>query len=77
VGKILINGGAGYIGAVLTSCISYIFKKNKKNLRFYTKYIIANAVMDLKKAFENQLLPNSLNDEKYFNIKRMKSVQLN
>ena len=33
--------------------------------------------MDLKKAFENQLLPNSLNDEKYFNIKRMKSVQLN
>ena len=52
-------------------------KKMKKILDFDTKYTITNAVMDLKRAFENQLLPNSLNDEKYFNIKRMKSVQLN
>ena len=52
-------------------------KKIKKTLDFDTKYTITNAVVDLKKAFENELLPNSLNDEKYFNIKRMKSVQLN
>ena len=52
-------------------------KKMKKILDFDTKYTITNAVVGLKKAFENELLPNSLNDEKYFNIKRMKSVQLN
>ncbi len=52
-------------------------KKIKKILDFNAKYTITDAVIDLKKAFENQLLPNSLNDEKYFNIKRMKSVQLN
>ena len=49
----------------------------KKILDFDTKYTITNAVVGLKKAFENELLTNSLNDEKYFNIKRMKSVQLN
>ena len=52
-------------------------KKIKKTLGFETKFTITNAVKDLKKAFESQLLPNSLNDEKYFNIKRMKSIQLN
>jgi len=52
-------------------------KKIKKILDFDAKYTITDAVIDLKRAFENQLLPNSLNDEKYFNIKRMKSVQLN
>ena len=52
-------------------------KKIKKILDFNAKYTITDAVIDLKKAFENQLLPNSLNDEKYFNVKRMKSVQLN
>jgi nucleoside-diphosphate-sugar epimerase len=52
-------------------------KKIKKILNFDTKYTIADAVIDLKKAFENKLLPNSLSDEKYFNIKRMKSIELN
>jgi len=52
-------------------------KKIKKILNFDTKFTITNAVIDLKKAFEDKLLPNSLSDEKYFNIKRMKSIQLN
>ena len=52
-------------------------KKIKKTLDFETKFTITNAVLDLRKAFENKLLPNSLTDEKYFNIKRMKSIQLN
>ncbi|MBU6187338.1 MAG: SDR family NAD-dependent epimerase/dehydratase, partial [Cyanobacteria bacterium REEB444] len=34
------------------------------------------AVEDMKKAFECGLLPNSLTDERYFNIKRMQSVNL-
>ena len=52
-------------------------KKIKKTLDFETKFTITNAVLDLRKAFENKLLPNSLTDEKYFNIKRMKSIKLN
>ena len=52
-------------------------KKIKKTLSFETKFTITNAVMDLKKAFESQLLPDSFTNEKYFNIKRMKSIQLN
>ena len=52
-------------------------KKIKKILGFETKFTITNAVMDLKKAFESQLLPDSFTDEKYFNIKKMKSIQLN
>jgi len=32
--------------------------------------------LDLVKAFEHDLLPNSLTDERYFNIKRMQSVNL-
>ena len=51
-------------------------KKIKKILGFETKFTITNAVMDLKKAFESQLLPDSFTNEKYFNIKRMNSVQL-
>ena len=35
-----------------------------------------DAVKDLRLAFEKGLLPNSLTDEKYFNIKRMSSIQL-
>jgi hypothetical protein len=33
-------------------------------------------VSDIKNAFEKGLLPNSLEDEMYFNIKRMQSINL-
>lgn len=49
-----------------------IFKK----LNFKAKRSIQDAATDLKVAFEKGLLPNSLTDEKYFNIKRMQSVEL-
>tara|TARA_B100000686_G_C16714907_1_gene931401 strand:- start:9 stop:989 length:981 start_codon:yes stop_codon:yes gene_type:complete len=52
-------------------------EKVKKILGFDTKLTITDAVRDLRDAFENKLLPNSLTDEKYFNIKRMKSINLN
>ena len=51
-------------------------KKNKKILGFETKKNISDAVKDLKKAFIKGLLPNSLDDEKYFNIKRMNNLKL-
>ena len=51
-------------------------KKIKKILGFETIKTIENAVVDLRVAFEKNLLPNSLDDEKYFNIKRMNSIEL-
>ena len=51
-------------------------KKIKKILNFDSKFTIKDAIEDLQKAFEKNLLPNSLTDEKYFNIKRMKSINL-
>ena len=51
-------------------------KKIKKVLDFETTKTIEDAVSDLRKAFEKNLLPNSLADEKYFNIKRMNNLKL-
>ena len=51
-------------------------EKIKKILGFESKFTINNAVNDLKNAFEDGFLPNSLHDEKYFNIKRMQSIKL-
>jgi len=51
-------------------------QKIKDVLGFETQYTIKDAVMDLKNAFKEGKLPNSLTDEKYFNIKRMNNIQL-
>ena len=50
--------------------------KISKLLNFKPKFSIEDAVKDLKYAFEKKLLPNSLSDEKYFNIKKMQSLKL-
>ena len=57
---------------------SYHISSNKirNELGFETKFTVEDAVSDLKNAFEKNLLPNSLDDEKYFNIKRMNSIKL-
>jgi nucleoside-diphosphate-sugar epimerase len=51
-------------------------KKIAEKIGFHTKYTIEDAVRDLKEAFEMGLLPNSFEDEKYFNIKRMNNIHL-
>ncbi len=51
-------------------------EKISKVLNFKTTKTIEDAIIDLKNAFDNKLLPNSLNDEKYFNIKRMNNINL-
>ena len=51
-------------------------KKIQEVLGFNTTRTVKSAVKDLKNAFESGLLPNSLDDEKYFNIKRMQAIQL-
>jgi nucleoside-diphosphate-sugar epimerase len=57
---------------------SYHISSDKidKILGFRAKRSIKDAVSDMKQAFERNLLPNSLTDEKYFNIKRMQSLNL-
>ena len=51
-------------------------KKIADVLGFKASHTIKDAVSDLKNAFEKGLLPNSLEDEMYFNIKRMQSINL-
>ena len=51
-------------------------KKITEKLGWKPKHSIRNAVEDLKKAFEEGLLPDSLQNERYFNIKRMQNLKL-
>ena len=51
-------------------------EKISKVLNFKTTKTIEDAIVDLKNAFDKKLLPNSLDDEKYFNIKRMNNINL-
>jgi nucleoside-diphosphate-sugar epimerase len=51
-------------------------QKIKDELGFETTHTIRNAVEDLCVAFDRGLLPNSLDNEMYFNIKRMQSLNL-
>ena len=51
-------------------------EKIKKHLNFRTKFTIEDAVKDLKKAFEEETLKNPLNNDLYFNIKRMNNIKL-
>ena len=51
-------------------------KKIAEKLGFTTKHSIREAVEDLRHALQTGLLPDSLSDERYFNIKRMQSLNL-
>ena len=51
-------------------------KKISEVLGFTANHTIREAVADLKEAFDKGLLPNSLEDERYYNIKRMRSLNL-
>jgi len=51
-------------------------KKIANKLGFVAQHSIQEAVEDLKDAFDKGLLPDSFNDERYFNIKLMQNVHL-
>ncbi len=51
-------------------------KRIEDKLGFKPSHTIADAARDLKVAFENGLLKDSLTDERYFNIKVMQSINL-
>ena len=47
-----------------------------KELGFEAKFTIEDAVIDLKNAFDNKLLKNTLDNIDYFNIKKMQNLKL-
>ena len=51
-------------------------KRISEKLGFTATHSIREAAADLVQAFRNDLLPNSLEDERYFNIRRMQSLNL-
>lgn len=51
-------------------------KKIREELGFEAKHTIEEAILDLKAAFESGKIPESLDNEMYFNIKRMQSLNL-
>jgi nucleoside-diphosphate-sugar epimerase len=48
--------------------------KIKRILGFQPKHSIEDAVRDLCKAFREGKLPNSFDDNKYFNVRTMKAI---
>ena len=49
--------------------------KIKDILNFSPKYSIENAIVELCNAFKDNLLPNSFDDDFYYNVKRLKRIQ--
>ena len=50
--------------------------KIKKVLGFKTIKTIDDAIKDLKKAFEKKIFKDTLNNENFFNIKKMNNLNL-
>lgn len=50
--------------------------KIKKELGFSAAHTIEDAVQDLKEAFDEGLIPDSMTDPRYFNVKLMKNKEL-
>ena len=55
-------------------CISS--EKIKKELDFFPKHSVEDAIHDLKKAFENNFVRNPLEGIRYYNIKTMQALNL-
>ena len=84
-----VNELANDVKEVIGSDVNIIHTKSDDNrsyhvssekirdvLNFNTKYTVKDAVSDLKNAFEKKSLINTFNDEFFFNIKRMQSINL-
>jgi nucleoside-diphosphate-sugar epimerase len=52
-------------------------QKIKNELGFEAKHTIEDAVLDLKKAFDEGNIPNPMDDIRYYNIKTMQTIKLN
>ncbi len=51
-------------------------EKIRKELGFNTEYTIEDAVRDLCQAFRAGKLPNSFDDDNYYNVKKLKALRV-
>ncbi len=51
-------------------------EKIKRELGFLPKHTIEEAVKDLREAFKQNKIPNSMDDIRYYNIKTMRAIKL-
>ena len=51
-------------------------KKIKEELGFEAKHTIQEAILDLKKGFEEGRIANPMDDMRYYNIKTMQAINL-
>lgn len=74
----VVSGNVKLVVSPTDDLRSYHVSSEKilKELGFATRHSIKQASIDLVQAFEKGLLPHSLEDERYFNIKRMQSIHL-
>lgn len=52
-------------------------EKIKKELGFVPKHTVEEAILDLKRAYETGKIPNPMEDERYYNIRKMQSIMAN
>jgi nucleoside-diphosphate-sugar epimerase len=50
--------------------------KIKREIGFIPTHSVTDAIQDLKNAFEANLIPDSLTDDRYFNVKQMQKIKL-
>ena len=51
-------------------------EKIRRELGFSTRYTIEDAARDLARAFRKGLLPNSFEDDNYYNVKKLKALKV-
>jgi nucleoside-diphosphate-sugar epimerase len=51
-------------------------EKIRQEIGFVARHSLEDAVKDLKAAFEKGLIPNSLSEDRYFNVKLMQKIEL-
>ena len=76
--KKVIGEDVKIIRSVSNDNRSYHISSDKisKILMFKPKFTISDAINDLKNAFDNKLLTDTLDNENFYNIKKMKNINL-
>lgn len=76
--RAMVGGDVGIVATPTDDMRSYHISSEKlaNELGFRARYTIADAVESLKTAFAAGLVPDSMNDPRYYNIKLMQQVHL-
>jgi len=61
---------------MITDRIMYHRSGIRRDLGFLAKRSVEDAIVDLREAFAAGKVPNSMTDDRYYNIKRMQNRRL-